>query len=97
MAAYRRVYDSRRLQADCQEPGSRVCQPRLPLFLLVYQNVSLGDQSTAPWRAGVSCTRLVGFPLAIGEMKRAETARSQPGTSCVEPRDRDHAPSLHAR
>jgi len=22
MAAYRRVYDSRRLQADCQEPGS---------------------------------------------------------------------------
>ena len=22
MAAYRRVYDSRNLQADCQEPGS---------------------------------------------------------------------------
>ena len=22
MAAYRQVYDSRRLQADCQEPGS---------------------------------------------------------------------------
>ena len=22
MAAYRRVYDSRHLQADCQEPGS---------------------------------------------------------------------------
>jgi len=27
MAAYRRVYDSRHLQADCQEPGDR-----LPLF-----------------------------------------------------------------
>jgi len=24
MAAYRRVYDSRHLQADCQEPGNRV-------------------------------------------------------------------------
>jgi len=24
MAAYRRVYDSRHLQADCQEPGSAV-------------------------------------------------------------------------
>ena len=25
MAAYRRVYDSRHLQADCQEPESTLC------------------------------------------------------------------------
>jgi len=32
MAAYRRVYDSRRLQADCQEPGSApVIEYGLPL------------------------------------------------------------------
>ena len=32
MAAYRRVYDSRRLQADCQEPGSApVTEYGLPL------------------------------------------------------------------
>ena len=40
MAAYRRVYDSRHLQADCQEPGSapepyaRVIEYGLPLHLL---------------------------------------------------------------
>jgi len=27
MAAYRRFYDSRHLQADCQEPGSAVPEP----------------------------------------------------------------------
>ena len=41
MAAYRRVYDSRHLQADCQEPGSapepyargnRVCATVLLLY-----------------------------------------------------------------
>jgi len=30
MAAYRRVYDSRHLQADCQEPGSFL--PRAPSY-----------------------------------------------------------------
>ena len=29
MAAYRRVYDARHLQADCQEPGSGVRNPTL--------------------------------------------------------------------
>jgi len=31
MAAYRRVYDSRHLQADCQEPGNRVWASFYPL------------------------------------------------------------------
>jgi len=39
MAAYRRVYDSRHLQADCQAPGSApdvcsVIEYELPLLLL---------------------------------------------------------------
>ena len=35
MAAYRRVYDSRHLQADCQEPGSApVTEYGLPLPFL---------------------------------------------------------------
>ena len=29
MAAYRRVYDSRHLQADCQEPGDQLRNPTL--------------------------------------------------------------------
>jgi len=29
MAAYRRVYDSRHLQADCQEPGHQLRDPTL--------------------------------------------------------------------
>ena len=44
MAAYRRVYDSRHLQADCQEPGSapepyasyRIVSMRGPNVLFVY-------------------------------------------------------------
>ena len=32
MAAYRRVYDSRRLQADCQEPGLAP-EPYLYLYI----------------------------------------------------------------
>jgi len=38
MAAYRRVYDSHHLQADCQEPGSApIIEYGLPLpFLLEY-------------------------------------------------------------
>jgi len=36
MAAYRRVYDSRHLQADCKEPGTprSVIEYRLPLPFL---------------------------------------------------------------
>ena len=43
MAPYRRVYDSRHLQADCQEPGSapepyaRVTEYGLPFFTRVSQ------------------------------------------------------------
>ena len=42
MAAYRRVYDSRHLQADCQEPGSApepyARQSSMGyLYLVVYQ------------------------------------------------------------
>jgi len=42
MAAYRRVYDSRHLEADCQEPGSapepyaRVIEYGLPLPFFAY-------------------------------------------------------------
>jgi len=32
MAAYRRVYDSRHLQADCQEPGSAPLSNRVGLW-----------------------------------------------------------------
>ena len=56
MAAYRRVYDSRHLQADCQEPGSApVIEYGLPLLLLTYSDAYLridgkvvdgGDQET---------------------------------------------------
>jgi len=37
MAAYRRVYDSHHLQADCQEPGSAVIEHGLLLpFIYIY-------------------------------------------------------------
>jgi len=35
MAAYRRVYDSRHLQADCQEPGSAPEPFRLPFTFYI--------------------------------------------------------------
>jgi len=51
MAAYCRVYDSRNLQADCQEPGSALepyarykvpeLTPRLPLPFLVQRYIIL--------------------------------------------------------
>ena len=46
-AAYRRVYDSRHLQADCQEPGSAPKPPRwvleygLPLPFFTYISVGI--------------------------------------------------------
>jgi len=48
MAAYRRVYDSRHLQADCQEPGPALRNPTLgnpvwatfAFYLFTYQHVA---------------------------------------------------------
>jgi len=37
MAAYRRVYDSRHLQADCQAPGST---PEFYLSMVLYTKVA---------------------------------------------------------
>ena len=51
MAAYRRVYDSRRLQADCQEPGSapEPYEYRLPLPFSVFGRLSDVDASARGW------------------------------------------------
>jgi len=40
MAAYRRVYDSRHLQADCQEPGSapEPYEYGLPFYIVLSEN-----------------------------------------------------------
>ena len=43
MAAYRRVYDSRHLQADCQEPGSA-------------RNPTLGNRVSATFMFFYACT-----------------------------------------
>jgi len=56
MAAYRRVYDSRHLQADCQEPGST-------LPFLSYRNAVRQTLGATPMRGGgpgVSDRRLDG-------------------------------------
>jgi len=44
MAAYRRVYDSRHLQADCQEPGSvrSAIEYGLPLPFFVERRDAIG-------------------------------------------------------
>jgi len=42
MAAYRRVYDSRHLQADCQEPGSApepYARQSLPFYYRAYPSI----------------------------------------------------------
>jgi len=49
MAAYRQIYDSRHLQADCQEPGSApepyvaVIEYRLPLPFTYYSTFDPGQ------------------------------------------------------
>jgi len=42
MAAYRRVYDSRHLQADCQEPGSAP-EPHAHQSSMGYLYLFIGD------------------------------------------------------
>ena len=59
MAAYRRVYDSRNRQADCQEPGSA---PELSLFYC--ENI----------RFVVSCPRVV-LPSAVRTKTRRRARR----------------------
>jgi len=53
MAAYRRVYDSRHLQADCQEPGSApepyARQSRMGNLYVLHSNGYLGVLPTK-WR-----------------------------------------------
>jgi len=59
MAAYRRVYESRHLQADCQEPGSA---PELYaqqssmgyLYLLLYYQSSRRMRTTILWNSDYS-------------------------------------------
>ena len=57
MAAYRRVYDSRHLQADCQEPGSapepysRVIEYGLPLIPFCSRYSQLYSQEAAAMRS----------------------------------------------
>ena len=43
-----RVYDSRHLQADCQEPGSAV-EPYARQWSLVYVDVCTGLQCSVDW------------------------------------------------
>ena len=70
MAAYRRVYDSRHLQADCQEP---VIEYGLPLPCLVRWQRSrllqLGSMSTA----------VVSRRLSVSSIASASSLTSAPG------------------
>ena len=66
MATYRRVYDSRDLQADCQEPGSAPEYPTLgnrvwaTFSFLVYVQVT----ASLAKRGSISDSRIVDTPAA---------------------------------
>ena len=55
MATYRRVHDSRHLQADCQEPGSapepyaRLSSMGYLFYLLTYMHTSCTEASFSTW------------------------------------------------
>ena len=82
MAAYRRVYDARHLQADCQEPGSAlVIEYGLPLPLY-----SIPTQSKAVLESGWLCVRVQGRSASTAACSRitAVAARSATGDdACV--------------
>jgi len=53
MAAYRRVYDSRHLQADCQEPGSAP-EPYSTLGNRVWATFTFYLMSCMPWMRAIA-------------------------------------------
>ena len=63
MAAYRRLYDSRHLQADCQELGSALEYARqssmgyLYLFMVPYNKVDFHFSCVVPCRHGLDNIR----------------------------------------
>jgi len=72
MAAYRRVYDSRQLQADCQEPGSAIYH-----WLQQYSTHS-GTQLANELNGQVLSLGLKAQVLGLG--KELETVLSPPKT-----------------
>ena len=58
MAAYRQVYDSRRLQADCQEPGSARSAIEYGLQLHLYMLLAGDNGSRSSRRAAGASARL---------------------------------------
>jgi len=63
MAAYRRVYDSRHLQADCQEPGSALANRVWATFtfiVLVFMFLMI-RQLLRPYLSTKSGGEFVGF------------------------------------
>jgi len=70
MAAYLRVYDSRHLQADCQEPGSGpepYARKSSMGYLYLYANNSLNHQLCISFRAAV--TLLSYFAILLMRVK----------------------------
>ena len=53
MAAYRRVYDSRHLQADCQEPGSAPARKSSMGYLYLFSAVAYNNARFHTYRPGV--------------------------------------------
>jgi len=51
MAAYRRIYDSHHLQADCQEPGSAP-EPHGPQSSMGYLFKLCSRSSVVVWKSG---------------------------------------------
>ena len=62
MAAYRRVYDSRHLQDDCQEPGSA---PEYTLSNRIWATFTFYITSSYVYRSGVRCTRVTHLTLGV--------------------------------
>jgi len=67
MAAYRRVYDSRHLQADCEEPGSApdpyAGQSSMGYlyFFMIVRYMPLIWSGVCPSDAGIVSRRMNGF------------------------------------
>ena len=67
MAAYRRVYDSRHLQADCQEPGSApAVEYGLPYAFINLCNRECVDEHRVDLGMCVACRRRLHYDTCGG-------------------------------
>jgi len=79
MAAYRRVYDSRHLQADCQEPGS--APEPYTLGNRVWATFTFFTGETSCRLKRPVAVEIIGCERCLSRRRRSETAGRLAGSS----------------